>query len=72
MDTNLSLEDLFSSLCLAVVQEQVKRDKCNDHIDNSICKVKETIASQFPHLVLKIDLSKTHLVKSKFHQKLTA
>ena len=34
-------------------------------------KIKETIAAQFPHLVSGICLSKTHVAKSKFHQKFT-
>ena len=64
--------DLCSSLGLAVVQQQAKRGKCGNNIDNSICKVKQTIASKFPNLVSLIGLSRTHVVKSKFHQKYTA
>ena len=43
--------DLFNSLGLAVVQQNAKKGKCVNTIDNSTCKVNETIASQFPHLV---------------------
>ena len=64
--------DIFSSLGLAVVQQQAKRSKCVNNIDNSICSVKQTIVSQFPNLTLRIGLSKTHVIKSKFHQKITA
>ena len=66
--------DLFTSLGLAVVQQQQQPEngKCVNNINNSTCKIKETIAAQFPHLVSRIGLSKTHEAKSKFHQKLTA
>ena len=57
---------------MAVVQQQAKRGKSINNIDDSTCKIKETIASHFPHLVSRIGLSKTHAVKSKFHQKYTA
>ena len=55
--------DLCNSLCLAVVQQQSKRGKCVNNIDSSTCKIKETVASKFPHLVSRIGLSKTHVVK---------
>ena len=63
---------LFNSLGLAVVRQQSKSGKCVNNIDNSTCKIKETIASQFPHLVSGIGISKTHVAKPKFHQKVTA
>ena len=43
--------DLFNNLGLAVVQQQAKSGKCVNKSDNSSCKIRETIASQFPHLV---------------------
>ena len=46
--------------------------KCVNNINSSTCKIKETIATQFPHLVSRIGLSKTHVAKSKFQQKFTA
>ena len=49
--------DLFSSLGLAVVQQQ-KRVKLFNYIDNSICKVKQAIASQFQELVSTMDYQK--------------
>ena len=65
--------DLFTSLGLPVVkQQQPDNGKCVNNINNSACKIKETIAAQFPHLVSRIGLSKTHLTQSKFHQKFTA
>ena len=65
--------DLFPSLGLAVVrQHQSETGKCVNNINNSACKIKETITAQFPHLVSRIGLSKTHVAKSKFHQKFTA
>ena len=65
--------DLFTSLGLAVVQQQqLDNGKCVNNINNSTCKIKETIAAQFPNLVSRIGLSKTHVAKSKFHQKFTA
>ena len=64
--------DLFNRLGLAVVQQQSKSGKYFNNFDNSTCKIKETIASQFPHLVSRTGLSKTHVAKSKFHQKFTA
>ena len=64
--------DLSNSLGLAVVQQQSKRGKCINNIENSTCKIKQTIALQFPHLVSRMGLSKTHVVKSEFHQKFTA
>ena len=64
--------EFSSSLGLAVVQQQAIRSKCINNIDNSICVVKQTIESHFPHLVSRICLSKTHVVKSKFDQMFTA
>ena len=65
--------DLFNSLCLAIVQQQqTENGICFNNINNSTCKIKGTIAAQFPHLVSRIGLSKTHVAKSKFHQKFTA
>ena len=64
--------DLFNSLGLAVVQQQVESGKRVNNINNSTYKVKDTIAAQFPHLVSRIGLPKTHIEKSKFHQKFTA
>ena len=69
---NIIGRDLFTTLGLAVVQQQLDNGKCVNNINTSACKIKETIATQFPHLVSRIDLSKTHLAKSKFHQKFTA
>ena len=41
--------DLFTSLGLAVVQQQQPDNgKCVNNINNSTCKIKETIAAQFP------------------------
>ena len=64
--------DLSSRVFLAVVKQQAKRTECINDIDNSACKVKQAILLQFPDIVLKIGLSKTHVDKSKFHQKFTA
>ena len=65
--------DLFPSLGLAVEQQhQSETGKCVNNINNFACKIKETIAAQFPRLVSRIGLSKTHVAKSKFRQKLTA
>ena len=75
---NIIGRDLFTTLGLqpwdynAVVQQQPENSKCVNNINTSICKIKETIATQFPHLVSRIGLSKTHVAKSKFHQKFTA
>ena len=56
--------DLFTSLGLAFLQQQQPDNgKCVNNITNSTCKIKETIAAQFPHLVSRIGLSKTHVVK---------
>ena len=64
--------DLFKSLGLAVVQkQQPDNGKCLNNINNSTCKIKETIVAQSPHLVSRIGLSKTYVAKSKFHQKFT-
>ena len=57
--------DVFSSLGLAVLQQQFKSGKCVNHIDNFTCKVKQTIVSEFTHLASIIVLSKTHVVKSE-------
>ena len=64
--------DLFSSLGLVVVQQQAKRGKCVNSFCHSTCKANQANASSFPDLVSRIGLSKTHVVKSKFHQKFTA
>ena len=55
-----------------MVQQQPENGKCVNIINSSTCETKETIATQFPHLVSRIGLSKTHVAKSKFHQKFTA
>ena len=47
-------------------------DKFVNATINSTCKNKDTIAAQFPHLVSKNGLSKTHVTKSKIDQKFTA
>ena len=49
--------DFFNSFDLAVVQQQAKKGKSVNNIDNFTCKIKETIASQFPYLVSRIGLS---------------
>ena len=67
---NIIGRDLFTTLGLAVVQQQPENGKCVNNINT--CKIKKTIATQFPHLVSRIGLSKTHVVKSKFPQKFTA
>ena len=66
--------DLFTSLGLAVVQQQQQPEigKYIKNINNSTCKIKETIAAHFPHLVSRIGPSKTHVAKSKFHQRFTS
>ena len=69
---NIIGRDLFGTLGLAVVQQKPETVKCVYNINNSTCKIKETIATQFPHLVSRIGISKTHVAKSKFHQKSTA
>ena len=69
---NIIGRDLFTTLGLAVVQQQPEIGKCVYNINNSRCKIKNSIATQFPHLVSRIGLSKTHVAKSKFHQKFTA
>ena len=69
---NIIGRDLFTTLGLAVVQQQPESGKCVYNINNSTCKIKETIATQFPHLVSRIGLYKTHVAKSKFYQKFTA
>ena len=50
---------LFNSLGLEIVQQQAQSGKCVNNIKNSTCKIKDTIAAQFPQLVLRIGLSKT-------------
>ena len=69
---NIIGRDLFTTLGLAVVQQQPETGKCVYNINNSTCKIQETIATQFPYLVSRIGLSKTHVAKSKFHLKCTA
>ena len=64
--------DLFTNLGLAIVQQQPEGGNCVNNINNSTCKFKDTIGAQFPHPVSRIGLSKTHVAKSKFHQKFTA
>ena len=65
--------DLFNSLGLAIVQQQQPENgNCVNNINNSTCNFKKTIAAQFPHLVSRIGLSKTHVAKLKFYQKFTA
>ena len=64
--------DIFNSLGLAVVQQQVKRGKCANNIDNSSSTLKQTMGLQFPHLISRIGLSKTPIVKSNIRQKFTA
>ena len=63
---------LFTSNCLAIVQQQPESGKCVNNIFKSTCKIQDTIPAQFPNLVSRIGLSKTHVAKSKFHQKFTA
>ena len=63
---NIIGRDLFATLGLAVVQQQPETRKCVYNINNTVCKIKETIATQFPHLVSRIGLSKTHVAKSSF------
>ena len=72
MDTNSSLEETFSVALDWQWCNNKQRGKCVNNIDNAICSVKQTIVSQFPNLTLRIGLSKTHVIKSKFHQKITA
>ena len=55
---NIIGRDFFTTLGLAVVQQQAKNGKCVNNINTSTCKIKETIATQFPHLVSIIGLSK--------------
>ena len=69
---NIIGRDLFKTLGLAVVQQQPEKGKCVNNLKCSTCKIKETIATQFPHLVSRIGLSKTHVARSKFHQNFTA
>ena len=57
--------DLFRGLGLAVVQQhQSETGKFVNNFNNFECKIKETIAAQFPHLVSRIGLSKIHVAKS--------
>ena len=72
MGTKTIGRDLFATLGPTVVQQQSETGKCVYNINNSVCKIKETIATQVPHVVSRIGLSKTHVAKSKFHQKFTA
>ena len=69
---NIIGRDLFTILGLAVVQQQPEKCKCFVNINSSTCKIKETVATQFLHLVSRIFWSKTHVAVSKFHQKFTA
>ena len=69
---NIIGRDLFTTLGLAVVQQQPETGKCVYTFNNPTCKIKESIATQFPHLVSRIGLSKTHVAKSKFYQTFTA
>ena len=69
---NIIGRDLFTTLGLAVVQQQPDYGKCVNNIHTSTCKIKETIATQFFYLVSRIGLSKTHVANSKLHQKFTA
>ena len=59
---NIIGRDLFATLGLANVQ-QPETGKCVYNINNSVCKIKETIATQFRHLVSRIGLFKTHVAK---------
>ena len=53
---NIIGRDLFTTLGLAVVQQQPENGKCVNNSNTSTCKIKETIATQFPHLVSRIGL----------------
>ena len=64
--------DVLNSLGLAVVQQKSKKGKGVNNVDIFKCKIKLAIASQFLGLFSGIGLSETHIVKSKFLQKLTA
>ena len=65
--------DLFTSLGFAVVQQQQPDNgKCVNNFKNFTFNIKKTIAAQFLHLVPRIGLSKTHVAKSKIHQKFAA
>ena len=64
--------DPFASLGRAIVHQHPENGKCINSINNSTFKIKDTIAIQFPNLVSRIGFSKTHVAKSKFHQKFTA
>ena len=46
---NIIGRDLFTTLGLAVVQQQPEYGKCVNNINSSTCKIKETIATQFSH-----------------------
>ena len=49
---NIIGRDFFTTLGLVVVQQQQPDNgKCVKNINTSTCKIKETIATQFPHLV---------------------
>ena len=69
---NIIGRDLSTTRGLAVVQQQPENGKCVNNINTSTCKIKETITTQFPHLVSRNGSSKTHVAKSKFYQKFTA
>ena len=55
-----------------MVQQQARRGKCVNNNDNSTCKVKQAVASQFHDQVSRVGLSKTYAVISKFQQEFTA
>ena len=65
-------QDLFASFGLAIVQQHPENGKCVNNNNNSTCKIKDTISAQFPNLVPRIGHSKTHVAKSKLHQKFPA
>ena len=69
---NIIGRDLLTTLGLAVVQQQPENGKCVNNIISSTCNIKEKIATQSPHLVSRSGFFKTHVAKSKFHQKFTA
>ena len=64
--------DLFTSLGLAILQQERESGESVNNNNNSTCKIKNTIAAKFLHPVSRIGLSKTHVANSKFYQKLKA
>ena len=73
MDTKISSEEICSlHWDLQLSNNNQNLVICVYNINNPTCKIKESIATQFPHLVSRIGLSKTHVAKSKFHQTFTA